>query len=300
MFAIAVHGGSGTLLKEKMSEPLKYAHEEELRAGLLKGACVLQGSGSSLEAVEAAVAYLEDCELFNAGKGSVYNSEGKHEMDAAIMDGYTKNAGAIAGVSNIKNPIRLARAVLNDGNRLFLSGRKAEDFALTQGLDFETDNYFQTDLRYLEWKAECDDSKHLRDQKFGTVGAVALDQNGHLAAATSTGGITNKRYGRIGDSCIIGAGTYANDETCAVSCTGDGEKFIRAVAAHNISAMIAYQNRSLNDACAQVLNGLLPDMKNSGGIIGIDPAGNIAMVFNTPGMYRACFRTDGSIEVGIF
>jgi beta-aspartyl-peptidase (threonine type) len=196
--------------------------------------------------------------------------------------------------------VKLARRVLDEGHHVFLSGIKSEEFARAQGLEFESDDYFKTEFRYKEWKKHNEKPPAPKEEKFGTVGAVALDKNGHLAAATSTGGLTNKRYGRIGDSCIIGSGTYANDETCAVSCTGEGEKFIRAVAAHDVSSLVNYQKLTLEEACRNVLNRNRPDMQDSGGIIAIDTAGDIAMVFNTGGMYRACCRPDGIIEVEIF
>jgi L-asparaginase / beta-aspartyl-peptidase len=300
MFAIAVHGGAGTLKKDLMSESEELAHKEGLRNALQAGLSVLQTGGTSLDAVQAAVISLENCSLFNAGRGSVFNSEGKHEMDAAIMDGFTLNAGAVACVSHVKNPVALARLVLDEGDHVFLSGTKSEDFARTYGLEFEADDYFKTEFRYKEWKKQSEKPPAPKEEKFGTVGAVALDKNGHLAAATSTGGLTNKRYGRIGDSCIIGSGTYANDESCAVSCTGEGEKFIRAVAAHDVSCMVRYQKLTLEEACKNVLDRNRPEMQDSGGIIAIDPAGNIAMVFNNGGMYRACYRPDGNIEVEIF
>jgi beta-aspartyl-peptidase (threonine type) len=300
MFCIAVHGGAGTLKKDSMSESEIADHKQGLKNALEEGLSILQKGGSSVDAVEAAVVSLENCSLFNAGRGSVYNSEGKHEMDAAIMDGFTMNAGAVASVTNVKNPVRLARMILNEGHHVFLSGIKCEEFGRGKGLEFETDDYFKTEFRYKEWQKQNEKPIIPKEEKFGTVGAVALDKNGHLAAATSTGGLTNKRYGRIGDSCIIGSGTYANDETCAVSCTGEGEKFIRAVAAHDVSCLVRYQKLNLEQACDAVLKKTRPDMRDSGGIIGIDRTGNIAMVFNTGGMYRACCRPDGKIEVEIF
>jgi beta-aspartyl-peptidase (threonine type) len=300
-FAIAIHGGAGTLGKETMSPDLRRLYKNELDAALSAGLAILEKGGSSLDAVEAAVTVLEDCSLFNAGKGSVLNYEGGHEMDAAIMEGHTLSAGAVAAVNRVRNPIRLARKVLDKGRQVLLCGEKALDFARSQQLIFEEAEYFHTEERHQEW------SRHRQPQppqdgppeKYGTVGAVALDNNGHLAAATSTGGLCNKQYGRIGDSCIIGAGTYANDSV-AISCTGDGEAFIRTVAAHDIACMVAYGKLPLKEACEKLLIGKVARVGGKGGLIAIHHSGLIEMPFTTEGMYRACRHLNGSIEIEIF
>jgi beta-aspartyl-peptidase (threonine type) len=297
-FAIAVHGGAGTLARQQMTPALYHEYESSLMDALKIGVQILQNGGRSLDAVEASVNALEDNPLFNAGRGSVFNHQGGHELDAAIMDGANLAAGAVAGISRVKNPIRLARAVLEQGEYVLLCGDKAVELAESLNFALRSPDYFFTDSRHRDWKT-IQNNASAEIKKFGTVGAVARDQAGHLAAATSTGGLVNKRYGRVGDSCIIGGGTYANDATCAVSCTGEGEQFIRAVAAYDISARLAYQGIALADACDQVLARIV-ELGGSGGLIAIDSAGTIAMPFRSEGMYRACCHLNGEIEVGIF
>jgi beta-aspartyl-peptidase (threonine type) len=273
---------------------------------------VLEGGGSSVNAVKAALVILEDNVLFNAGKGAVFTKKGVQEMDAAIMEGKSLKAGAVANVRNVRNPIELATEVMLHSNHVFLSGKGAGDFAIRQGLKLEPDEYFFSQFRYDQWKSIRDsdtyslDHTHqrleelMKDKKFGTVGAVACDQQGNLAGATSTGGMTNKKYGRIGDSPIIGAGTYANNATCAISCTGHGEIFIRAVAAHAVSALMEHKGMSLSDAMQEVVHNKLVAMKGEGGMIGVDAQGNSAMVFNSAGMYRAFKSSDGTQEIAIY
>jgi beta-aspartyl-peptidase (threonine type) len=298
--AIAIHGGAGTIGKERMTEELRAAYEQELKMALDAGSGILKMGGSSLDAVEAAVIRLEDCSFFNAGKGSVFNADGGHEMDAAIMDGRTLASGAVACITQVKNPVRLARKILEKGDHVMLCGEKAVRFAREEDLPLETADYFHTPHRFEEWKRRNEEGNQAVPEKFGTVGAVALDSDGHLAAATSTGGLTGKRYGRIGDSCIIGAGTYACDETCAISCTGRGEAFIKAVAAYDIACLVAYQAMPLRIACEKVLHGKIAALGATGGLIALHRSGSIEMPFTTEGMYRACYRTNGTIEVKIF
>jgi beta-aspartyl-peptidase (threonine type) len=255
---------------------------------------------------------LEDNILFNAGKGSVFTKEGKYEMDAAIMDGLSLQAGAVAGVSNVRNPVQLAAEVMIHSSHVFLSGRGAVEFALNQGIRLEPDDYFFSQFRYDQWKEIRDSDFYaldhtdprmeelMKNKKFGTVGAVACDQDGNVAAATSTGGMTNKKYNRIGDSPVIGAGNYANNKTCAISCTGHGEVFLLAVAAYDVSCLMEYRGYSLQQAMDFVVNEKLPKMKGEGGMIGVDGEGNAAMVFNTLGMYRAAKSSDGYFEAGIY
>jgi beta-aspartyl-peptidase (threonine type) len=299
-FAIAIHGGSGVITRDVMTPALRCTYENGLREALFAGQAILQKGGLALDAVQAAVMQLEDNPLFNAGKGSVFNRQGAHEMDAAIMDGRTTRAGAVAGISQVKNPIQLARAVLDNGKYVMLGGEKALRFAIQERLSLEPDEYFGTAERYEEWRRERDKPDNSTFKKTGTVGAVALDSHGHLAAATSTGGIVDKAFGRISDSCIVGGGTYANDETCAISCTGDGEAFILSVAAYDIAAMIAYQQLPLIEACDRLLNGKIRKRGASGGLVAIHRSGKIEMPFIAEGMYRACYHVNGNIECGIY
>ena len=305
--AIAIHGGSGTIEKGEFTPE----REQEIRAKLEEAAraghAILAGGGSSLDAVTRAVTLLEDSPHFNAGRGAVFNSEGKNELDASIMDGATLNAGAVAAVHNVRNPILLARKVMTDSVHVMLMGAGAEAFGREQGIQFEDDAYFYTDYRWQQLqkaKASADqDSTFLSetpDSWFSTVGAVALDANGNLAAATSTGGMTNKRWGRVGDSPIVGAGTYADNRSCAVSGTGHGEYFIRATIARDICARVQYTGVSLAEAAKQVVQGQLTEMGGDGGIIAVDPQGNVVLTFNTSGMYRASVDTAGTVYVAIF
>ena len=302
-FALAIHGGAGTIPPDQITP----AVEQDLRAGLQRalgaGSVVLQGAGSSLDAVSAAVRVLEDDPLFNAGRGAVFTSAGTHEMDAAIMDGKTLAAGTVGYVQRIRNPIDLARAVMEKSPHVMLAGKGAEDFARELGLEFADEKYFFTEQRWLALQrvrmAEAKSQRLCDQDRHGTVGAVALDQAGNLAAATSTGGNTNKRPGRIGDTPIVGAGTYANNKTCAVSATGDGEFFIRAVAAHDLSALIEYGGLGLAAAAQKVIDKVAA-LGGTGGLIAIDRDGNIALPFNTTGMYRGYVNVHGEEFVAIY
>lgn len=312
MYTLVIHGGAGTILKADMTPDLEKAYMDGLNQALHAGFAVLEEGGTSVNAVKAALVVLEDHVLFNAGRGAVFTKKGVQEMDAAIMDGQTLAAGAVAGVRNVRNPIELATEVMRNSNHVFLSGKGANDFAIKQGVKLEPDEYFFSQFRYDQWKAirdsdtySLDHTHHhleelMRDKKFGTVGAVACDQHGHLAAATSTGGMTNKKYGRIGDSPLIGAGTYANDATCAISCTGHGEMFIRAVASYDVSCLIEYSNLSLQAAMDKVVNHKLKSLHGEGGMIGVDGKGNHAMIFNSAGMYRAVRNSEGYSQVLIY
>jgi L-asparaginase / beta-aspartyl-peptidase len=304
--SIAIHGGAGTILKGTLTPELEKLYIDELKKALHAGNYILQKGGSSLDAVIAAVTELEDCLLFNAGKGSVFNHIGKHEMDASVMEGNKLNAGAVCGVKNVRNPILLARAVMEQSPHVILAGEGAEVFAKSVGLKFENDDYFYTEQRYKQWEAlknsekvEIDHTPESRN-KMGTVGAVALDKLGNLAAATSTGGMTNKKYGRIGDTPIIGSGTYANNQTCAVSCTGHGELFIRSVVAYDISCLMTYKGLSLKEASELVVMDKLVSIGGEGGIIAVDALGNIEMPFNSEGMYRASIDQNGQEFYGIY
>jgi len=309
---LVIHGGAGTILKEDMTSELESAYLQGLRDALNAGYAVLEEGGMAVNAIKAALVMLEDNILFNAGRGSVFTKKGVQEMDAAIMDGKTLDAGAVAAVRNVRNPIELAAEVMRNSNHVFLSGKGANDFAIRQGIKLEPDEYFFSQFRYDQWKAIRDSDNYsldhtneqleelMKDKKFGTVGAVACDQNGNIAAGTSTGGMTNKKYGRIGDSPMIGAGTYANNKTCGISCTGHGEMFIQAVAAYDVSALIEYKNMSLQEAMDEVVNTKLVKLHGEGGMIGVDGEGNFAMVFNSAGMYRGTRSSDGSNEVAIY
>ena len=302
-FSIAIHGGAGTILRSTMTPELQLQYETGLQQALDAGYNILAAGGSSLDAVEAAVVSLEDCPLFNAGKGAVFNNAGGHEMDASIMFGKGLEAGAACGVSHIKNPVKLARAIMERSGHVILCAAGAEQFARQQKLIFEDDAYFYSEQRYQQWQeALKEDRVQLdhSDKKFGTVGAVALDMHGNLAAATSTGGMTNKKFGRIGDSPVPGAGTYANNNTCAVSCTGDGELFLRCVVAYDISCLIEYKGLSLKDACDVVVYDKLVKIGGEGGLVAVDKHGNIEMPFNSEGMYRGCRDSDRRNEVLIY
>lgn len=300
---IAIHGGAGTILRNQMTSEKEAQYKSALEVALNAGYEVLEKGGSSLDAVTAAVCSLEDCPLFNAGKGSVFNHIGNHEMDASIMSGKDLSAGAVSGVRNIRNPVLLARTVMQKSEHVMMSGQGAEDFAKTQGISFESDEYFSTEFRYAQWQQALKEDRiqldHRDDKKFGTVGAVAMDQNGNLAAATSTGGMTNKKFGRVGDSPIIGAGTYANNNTCAISCTGHGELFMRSVVAHDISCLMEYKGLSLEDACKVVVHDKLVKIGGEGGLVALDKLGNVCLPFNSEGMYRA-FRNSTETFVAIY
>lgn len=311
-FSLAIHGGAGTILKEDMTPELEKAYRQGLQQALDAGYSVLENGGSAVEAVKVAVVHLEDNPMFNAGKGAVFTKKGINELDAAIMDGKTLEAGAIAAVRNVRNPVELAEQVMLHSGHVFLSGKGANDFAIKQGIKLEADEYFHTQLRYDQWREIRDSDLYTLDhksdkmidatkeKKFGTVGAVACDKNGNLAAATSTGGMTNKQFGRIGDSPMIGIGTYANNKTCAISCTGHGEPFIRAVVAHDVSCLIEYKNMNLQSACEEVVLKKLVKLNGDGGLIAMDAEGNAALVFNCAGMYRAMKSSDGKSLVAIY
>lgn len=310
--SIAVHGGAGTILKEDMTPELEAAYIKGIDDALAAGYAVLEEGGTAINAVKAAVVMLEDNLMFNAGRGAVFTKKGVQEMDAAIMSGKDLAAGAVAAVRNVRNPIELAAEVMLNSNHVFLSGKGANDFAIKQGIKLEPDEYFFSQFRYDQWKAIRDSDNYsldhtlqsleelFRDKKFGTVGAVACDTDGNIAAATSTGGMTNKKYGRIGDSPLIGCGTYANNKTCAISCTGHGEPFICAVAAHDVSCLMEYKGMSLHDAMNEVVNNKLVQMDGEGGMIGVDAKGNVSMLLNSAGMYRGMHSSDGGHIVAIY
>lgn len=311
-YKLLIHGGAGTILPEAMTPEKETAYRNGLSQALEAGHAILSGGGPALLAVEEAVKVLEDNPLFNAGKGAVFTHEKKHELDAAIMDGKTLKAGAVAGVSNIKNPINLALKVMRDSDYVMLTGEGAQQFAAQHGVKQVETSYFFTDFRYQQLLQVIDSEKFVLDhnivvppfgednKKFGTVGAVALDSEGNLAAATSTGGLTNKRYGRVGDSPIIGAGTYANNETCAISATGQGETFIRHVVAYDISCLMAYKGLSLAEACKTVVEKIQKADPECGGVIALDANGNFCFEFNTVGMYRGFIQEEGRAQTFIF
>lgn len=305
-YAIAIHGGAGVILRENMTPEKEKAYTDALNAALDIGEQILREGGSSMDAVEQAIVYLENSPLFNAGKGAVFTHEGKNELDASFMDGATCNAGAVGGVTIVKNPIRAARAVMEHSEHVLLTGAGAEQFAREQGLEIVEPEYFFTRDRWESLQraraAEDQSAGSLPanpDNKYGTVGCVALDRNGNIAAGTSTGGMTNKRYNRFGDVPVIGAGTYASNATCGVSCTGHGEYFIRYAVAHDISALMEYKGLSLEEATNYVIHQKLMEAGGSGGLIAVDKMGNVSLQFNTPGMYRGYARP-GAREVGIF
>jgi beta-aspartyl-peptidase (threonine type) len=303
-FVLAIHGGAGTILKKNMTSEKEDAYHEALREALEAGKDILNKKGTAIEAVAVAVSVMEDSPLFNAGKGSVYSNSGKNEMEASIMEGEKLRAGAIAGVRNVKNPIQLAKSILFDDDFVYLIGQGAEEYADNRKLEKVADEYFQTQFRKEQWLAAKGEGRilldHDADKKFGTVGAVALDIDGNLAAATSTGGLTNKRYGRIGDSSVIGSGTYANNKTCAISCTGYGEFFLRAIVAYDVSCLMEYKELSLKEACEQVVMKKLVEMKGEGGLIALDSAGNLEFSFNSEGMYRGAVGSDLALKTYIY
>ena len=312
VYTMALHGGAGTILRQEMTPELESAYLAGLEDALHAGYAVLEQGGMAVNAVKAAVVALEDNILFNAGRGSVFTKKGLQEMDAAIMDGASLQAGAVAGVRNVRNPIELATEVMRNSNHVFLSGKGANDFAIKQGIKLEPDEFFFSQFRYDQWKAIRDSDNYaldhtnqeleqmMRDKKFGTVGAVACDMQGNIASATSTGGMTNKKYGRIGDSPLIGAGTYANNKTCAISCTGHGEPFIRGVVAYDVSCLMEYKGLGLQEAMDIVVNDKLIKLEGEGGMIGVDATGNAAMIFNSAGMYRAMKDSKGEMKIAIY
>jgi beta-aspartyl-peptidase (threonine type) len=310
--SMTIHGGAGNIQKGDLSPEIEEAYLQGLSQALEVGYAILSKGGSAVNAVREAVVILEDNPLFNAGRGSVFTKKGLNEMDAAIMDGKTLEAGAVASVRNVRNPVELAEKVMLHSGHVFLSGKGANDFAIKQGVKLEPDDYFFSKYRYDQWREIRDSDLYkldhkkdklvslLKEKKFGTVGAVACDGEGNIAAATSTGGMTNKQYGRIGDSPLIGIGTYANNKTCAISCTGHGEIFIKAVAAYDVSCLMEYKNYSLQKACEEVVLKKLVEMKGEGGLIGMDAKGNAALVFNSVGMYRGFQNSDGEKMVAIY
>jgi len=310
-FVLVIHGGAGVVSKEEMTPEKEKAQLAALTESLQAGHAILKTNGTSLDAVIAAIKVLEDSPLFNAGRGAVLNGDGVVELDAAIMDGATRKAGAVAAVKHVRNPIEAARLVMDKSRHVMLVGEGAEAFAKGQGIDMMPQSYFITEHRKKQLERIQNEQKQTPKPQsiwqkerttdlVGTVGAVALDGQGNLAAGTSTGGIANKKPGRVGDSPIIGAGTYANNATCAVSATGHGEYFIRAVVAHDISALIEYKGMSLNEAADLVVKKELVEFGGEGGVIGVDSKGNVAMPFNSQGMYRGYVREDGKPFVAIY
>ena len=303
MFGLAIHGGAGTLPRAEMGGEKERNYRAGLAAALEAGYAVLQGRGTSLDAVTRAVMVLEDNPLFNAGYGSVFTLDGRNELDASIMDGSTLKAGAVCGVTHIRNPIELARTVMEHSEYVMLSGAGAEEFALSRGFALVPRSYFHTPERWKQLeriRSGDTELSALTISHVGTVGAVALDGAGRLAAATSTGGMTGKRYNRIGDSPIIGAGTYADDRSCAVSATGHGEVFIRAAVAHDVCSRMRFGGRSLRDAVREVVLEELIKLRGDGGIIAIDARGEIAMEFNSEGMFRASRRAGEEAQIAIY
>ena len=311
---LVIHGGAGNINPAMMTKEQEQQYNDGLKQALDKGYAVLEKGGSSMDTVVAAIAELEDNPIFNAGRGSVFTKKGLNEMDAALMDGSNLAAGAVAGVRNIKNPIKLAKEIMLHSGHVFLSGSGAAEFALKQGIERMPDEYFFNKSRYDQW-VEIRDSDFYQldhkednlkgplpntDHKFGTVGAVACDAQGNIAAGTSTGGMTNKRFGRIGDSPVIGAGTYANNKTCGISCTGHGEYFLRAVVAHDVSCLMEYKGLSLHDACNMVIKDKLVKMGGEGGLIAVDGQGNYEFCFNSAGMYRAVRNNNGVEQIAYY
>jgi beta-aspartyl-peptidase (threonine type) len=303
MFGMAIHGGAGTLPRAEMSGEAERRYRAGLSEAIDAGYAVLQDGGTSLDAVTRAVVLLEDNPLFNAGRGSVFTLDGRHELDASIMEGRSLKAGAVCGLTRVRNPVQLARAVMERSEHVMLAGVGAEEFAASQGFAFVPQSYFSTAERWQQLErirsGEIGLSGHTISH-VGTVGAVALDSFGHLAAATSTGGMTGKRFARIGDSPIIGAGTYADDRSCAVSATGHGEVFIRAAVAHDICARMRFGGRGVGEAARQVIFGELPALGGEGGVIAIDAQGEIAMEFNSEGMFRASRRAGEETRIAIY
>jgi len=306
-FSIAIHGGAGTILREQMSDELQQSILSDLEAAVKAGHQILETGGEALDAVVAAVKVLEDSPNFNAGKGSVLTNNEMVEMDASVMDGRNQAAGAVAGVRHIKNPIELARDVMRNSNHVLLVGEGAEKFAFEQGHEYTEQDYFFTDRRYEQLLSmrekglfALSESRYPDDRKHGTVGAVALDQQGNLAAATSTGGVTNKKYNRVGDSALIGCGTVAENGVVAVSTTGVGEFFIRKRVAEDVAARMRYLQEDIHTACEHIIQGELKEMGGEGGLIAIDAQGELHFAMNSSGMYRAGINTQGELNVKIY
>lgn len=300
--ALAIHGGAGTIMRSSMTPELEREYRNGLETALTNGWEVLRSGGSSLDAVESAVVSLEDFPLFNAGRGSVFTHDGQNEMDASIMDGAELKAGAVAFVKNIRNPIKLARLVMERTEHVLLAGDGANEFADQMGVGTETDKYFFTEHRWLQLQDAIVAGRvqldHSAVKPIGTVGAVACDSNGRLAAATSTGGMTNKKFGRVGDTPLIGAGNYA-DRTCAVSCTGHGEFFVLGVTAYDVSARMRYLQLALNDAARKTIDHLT-EIGGEGGLIAVDRLGNLTLPFNSEGMYRGWITSSGGLNTAIY
>ena len=313
-FSIIIHGGAGTILKKNMTPEKEDAYKSKLEEAIHVGYDILKNGGTSIDAVQKTINVMEDSPLFNSGKGAVFTNAGTNEHDASIMDGKTLNAGASAGTTTVRNPINLARVIMDDSPHVMLSGKGAEEFAQEQGLQIVEPDYFYTENRFKSLqrirdrekdKVNSDDkttfyNSEIKDSKFGTVGCAALDKNGNLAAGTSTGGMSNKRWGRIGDSPIIGAGTYANNKTCAVSCTGWGEYFIRAMAAYDISALMEYKGLTLKEAAYEVIQNKIPELGGDGGIVAVDKNGTMVAEFNTAGTFRATMNDKGELKIEIY
>lgn len=307
MYCIAIHGGAGTIQPNKMTTELEGFYKKGLSDAIRNGYNCLQAGGSALDAVEIAVRELENNPLFNAGKGAVFNNKGQHELDASIMCGNTLKAGAVCAVHHVRNPISLSRHIMEHSEHVLLCAEGAMEYANLHNIPLENDDYFFTQHRYDQWimlkdteNVQLDHNVDTNSRKMGTVGAVALDSNGNLAAATSTGGMTNKKFGRVGDSPIIGAGTFAKNTTCAVSCTGHGELFIRSVVAYDISCLMEYKNCTLKEACDIVVYDKLVKIGGEGGLIAISKSGEIYMPFNSEGMYRASIDIEGNTSIQIY
>lgn len=314
-FAIILHGGAGTILKKNMTTEKEQAYKTKLEEAIKKGYTILKNGGTSQKAVLKTIQIMEESPLFNAGKGAVFTHEETNTLDASFMDGKTLKAGAVAGVENVKSPIALAIKIMTDSKHVMLSGKGASEFAKEKGLEIVDPSYFYTESRFNSLqkiknkeKTELDHNEKqanfydpdIKNAKFGTVGCVALDKNGNIAAGTSTGEMTNKRWGRIGDTPIIGSGTYANNKTCGVSSTGWGEYFIRSQVAYDISAQIEYQQKSLKDATKSVIQNKLTKLGGTGGVVALDKYGNMSFEFNTAGMYRASMNDDGDLVLKIY
>lgn len=305
-FSIAIHGGAGTLVKGMMTPELEARYRNDLQAAMDAGYAVLENGKSAVDAVEAAVVALENSPLFNAGKGAVFTATGTHEMDASIMDGKTLNAGAVSLITGIKNPVSLSRDVMEKSEHVFLAGDGAHEFAKELNYKFEDASYFYDEFRHNQWLEIKDtdsfqlDHSTKKDSKFGTVGAVACDKHGNIAAATSTGGMTNKKWGRVGDSPMVGAGNYAHNKTCAISCTGSGEFFIRGVVAYDVACLMEHKGMTVDEAAREVIHKRILEIGGDGGLIAVDALGNVSMPFNTEGMYRASKSSSGEEEVSIY
>lgn len=295
-YAMVIHGGAGTILKKNMTPEREREYMDAMNKALDIGERILKGGGKSIDAVERVIMFMEDSPLFNAGKGAVFTHAGSNELDASIMTGLDQNAGAIGGVTNVKNPILAARAVLEKSDHVMMVGAGAEAFAELNGIEIVDPSYFYTERRWNSLKKvlekEGTNAKVNQDEKHGTVGCVALDKDGNITGGTSTGGMTNKKYNRIGDSPIIGAGTYADNATCGVSATGHGEYFIRYTVARDIAALMEYKGSTLQEASDYIINKKLVEKGGTGGVVALDKDGNVAMPFNTPGMYRAYIKPD--------